>query len=563
MNGEVIKEFLVGLGFKIDEAGLKSFGAAIGGASVQAAALGAAAVSAAGVVFAAVQHIAGEYFELDKLATRFRTTAAAIDEFTDAGKILGLSDEQTVGSLKNLDRAIGETANGLGRAKKWFEAMGQSVLDANGKMRPTTVVMDEMAEKFSKMERGRALAIMEHLGLDPALLKLFNADLGVLRSEVADIEKAAGFDLSSAVAESKAFTLSWRSFTQEIEKAKMLFGKMVDTIAVKLMPRFRASLDTLTSQFKTFRLMVMGHMEKIRGTIETTVGVLLRIVEFVSIAGSRLIQAVSYLVKGIVNLFSQLSPPMQMVVLGLAAIAAAWKVLNLAFLKTPLGQILLLVSAIGLLVDDFLVWRQGGDSLINWGSTFGQVLMVVTGVVGALTGAMLIAKGMMLAWGAAVAFVNGVTAVASAAMAAFNLIMAANPIGLTILAVLAGIALLALAVAGIIDHWDKLKAWFMDFFDLLSKKFTAASEWAAGLVPDWMKNLSGAVGSLAGAGASPMLTPSPQAAAAVTGGQQSVSQQTEIIIQGATNPDATAKSVAQEQGRVNADLTRNLKGAAR
>lgn len=563
MSGEVIKEFLVGLGFKVDEAGMQSFTAALGGATVQAAALGAATAAAAGAVFAAVQHIAGEYFELDKLAMRFRSTAEEIDAFTDAGTVLGLSSEQTIGSLKALDKNIGDTALGIGRAKAVFAEIGQEVLDSAGKMRPTTVVMQELAEKFKDMERGKALAIMDRLGLDPALLKLFNADLATLGKDIRDIEQAAGFDLADAIEESKAFTVSWRLFSQEIEKAKMLFAKMIDVIAVRLMPRFRASVDTLTKQFKSFRLMVMGNMGQIRGVIEGAVNVLLRVVEFVSLSAYRLIQVVSYIVNGIIDLFGKLDGTTQLVVLGIAAITAAWKFMNLSFLATPLGRILLLVAAIGLLIDDFLVWKEGGKSLINWGSTFGTTLAVVTGVVGALTAAMLVQKGVMLAYGAAVAFVNGVMASARVAVVAFNLVMAANPMSLTIVAVLAGLALLSLGVASLIDNWTTVKAYLMGFFTWLSGKFTEASTWAAGLIPDWMKNMGGAMGSLASAVGGPMLSPSPQAAASMTGGTQTVSQSTEIIVQGATNPEATARLVVREQGRVNADLARNTRGVTR
>jgi hypothetical protein len=67
--------------------------------------------------------------------------------------------------------------------------------------------------------------------------------------------------------------------------------------------------------------------------------------------------------------------------------------------------------------------------------------------------------------------------------------------------------------------------------------------------------------SVFGSGA--QLTPSPQAQAAVQGSNQNVNQQTEINVIGSADPDATARSVAGQQSRVNADMTRNMKGVAR
>jgi hypothetical protein len=41
------------------------------------------------------------------------------------------------------------------------------------------------------------------------------------------------------------------------------------------------------------------------------------------------------------------------------------------------------------------------------------------------------------------------------------------------------------------------------------------------------------------------------------GNSNSVTSKTEIIVQGSANPEATARAVSKEQGRVNADLVRN------
>ena len=518
-SAETIKEFLVGLGFNVDAAGLKTFTGALGTATAQAAAIGAAAVAASGAVFAMVQHVAAEYFELDKLATRFRSTAAAVDAFRDAGTILGLSEEQTIGSMKSLDKAIGDTALGVGRAKKIFEAIGQTVLDVRGKMRPTAVVMSELAEKFKHMERGKALAIMDRLGLDPALLRMFNTDLGTLGAEIEAIEQAAGFDLSTAMAESKAFTEAWRNFNMEVEKSKLLVGKLVDAVAVRLMPRFRATLDRLRAQMVDFRQMVMANMDKIRNVIEGTVNVLLRIVEFVTLAAYRLIQVASFIVSGIITLFGKLDSTTQVVVLGILAIAAAWKFLNLSFLATPLGQVLALAAAIGLLVDDYLIWKEGGDSLIDWSRW-------EPGITSAM---------------------SAITALRDTVGAAFTAIFAAVDL---VVSLLSG---------------DFSQAWFAvgQLVESVIAIFTRA--W------DAIKNVGATLGNVAGGVASffggqamaPALVPSPQAAATLGGGQASVNQTTEIIIQGATNPDATAKSVAAQQNRVNNDLARNTRGAMR
>lgn len=505
MSGEVIKEFLVGLGFDIDEEGLNKFASGVFAASTKVMALGAATVAAASAVFAGVKSIAGEYDELDKLATRFRTTAEAVDDFADMAQVLGLSKEQSIGSLKSLDQAIADTAMGMGRAKLVFEELGIQVTDATGKMKPTTEVMDELAVKMQGMERGRAIRVMERLGLDPALMKLFNADLVQLRQELDEIDKAAGFDLGDAVAESKAFMSAWKAVTIELNKVKMVFEKLYESVGVKLMPKFREGLDRFRIMIEQFRHKLMDNLNAIREAVLNVINVITRGAEFFMLLFMRVFTVVSDVVSGIISWFSKLDSTTQMVILGILGIAAAWKFLNLGFLATPIGMVVALGAAILALYDDFMTWKEGGDSLIDWEAW-------EPGITSAM---------------------DAVAALRDMVASAFNAIYAA-------------VDLVASLLTG-----DFSRAWFAVGELVGSVVDIFKSAWGV------ISNIGGALGNFAGAA----LTPSPQSAAA--GGQQSVSQKTDIIIQGGSDPASTARAVANEQGRVNADMARNLKGVAR
>ena len=57
--------------------------------------------------------------------------------------------------------------------------------------------------------------------------------------------------------------------------------------------------------------------------------------------------------------------------------------------------------------------------------------------------------------------------------------------------------------------------------------------------------------------------PAPATQAALAGGAQTLNQKTTITVQGAGNPQATARAVAGAQSRVNADMARNMRGAVR
>lgn len=605
MSAETIKEFLVGLGFKVDEAGLAKFSQGIASASLRVTALAAATTAAAGVIVAGVKAIADDFDQLDKLATQFRTTADAIDEFADAAGILGIKEETAIEGLKNLDRAIVDTSMNMGRAKAVFEDLGISVKDAAGNLKPTTEVMAELAEKFKGMEKGKQIRVMERLGLDPALLKVFNADMVALREEMEAIDKAAGLDFGQAVAESKAFMEVWRAMQQEIQKWKLLFKTTMESVSVKLMPKFRAQIRAITDAMINFRRKVMDNLPKAIEAIMPIINVIMRIAEaFIKIT-ARIASGAMTIIGWLLKL-NEFTGGWAGYIL---AAAAAWKYLNLAFLKTPLGMLLALATAVALLIDDFLTFKEGGDSLIDWGSGFGIVMQGVTAALTGFLAYIVLSKAAVAAmtiattaWSAATAIFNGVMAAARMAVLLFNLVLYANPIAL----VIAGVVALGAALVAMIVYWDDVKTWLGSFFEwvggkfawlpeLISGSFTAAKNSAIGIftgLKDWFMGFfdwiagkfawisemgSKIKGFFGGGGAeqtakaispvagttSPSLVPSPQAQAAMNGNSQNVNQQTQIVVQGSTDPSATARAVSGEQSRVNADMARNMRGAAR
>jgi hypothetical protein len=376
------------------------------------------------------------------------------------------------------------------------------------------------------------------------------------------------------------------------------------------MPQIARGIDTV-------RKFLIQNLPKIIAAIQPVFSIILRIAEaFITLAG-RVASGAGI----IIGWFTRLNDATNGWAGYIAAAALAWKVLNLSFLKTPIGMLLALAVGVALLIDDFLTFREGGESLIDWGSGFGTVMKVVTAILGGVLGAVVAVKGGMMAWSAATTAFNVVMGLAKGVMAAFNLIMAANPIALVILAIAALIA------AGIflVANWEDVKSWFSSFYDwfsglfdgipdMVAQAFSGASDAAINIfngVKEWftdffgwimskfdaIKDIAGAVtgfaskatdkvSSVAGdawasvkgvfgggdgdvaktfssTNPSASLTPSPKDAAAINGGQQNVNQETQIIVQGSGNAEATASAVAGQQNRVNADMARNMRGAAR
>lgn len=282
-----------------------------------------------GALVAGVKSTAAAYDELGKLAARFRSTAEAVDSFRDAAGLLGITEEQSVGALKSLETAIEDTHLGMGRAKKVFEELGIKVEDANGKIKPTTEVMGELAEKLHGMEKGTQIRVMERLGLDPSMLKLFNADFVDLQKRMAMVDKASGFNLEQAVKRSAEYAKASKSLGLEVNTLKMYLGKLTEGFQVAALPVFTQAMTTAAKYVRMFVDYLMKHSHVVQGFM-------------IAIGGAILYFVVPAALQGALAVWAMIAP---FVLVGAAALAVA--------------------AVFALLYDDIMNFIEGGDSMIG------------------------------------------------------------------------------------------------------------------------------------------------------------------------------------------------------
>lgn len=433
MNGDVIKSFLVGLGFGVDEASLARFNKAIVSATARVGALYAGIkVAAAGIFW------------------------------------------------------------GISRISEGFEQMGY-----------------------------------EYRIIAPAINKAL-----LLRQALLSAYRAAGVNITRAVQQSVLFNFS-------LAKTKFALEAIYKSVGLKFLP-------LLTKQMDIFRTKIYANLPKIKSVLEGFVAFVFKAFEATTILGSR----VWSILERVWDLFKKLDDATGGWSTKIIGAIAAWNLLNLSFLKTPLGLIIAGLLTILALFDDFKTWQEGGQSLIDWGNNFNRVLAITVGIIASIPIILGAASFAMRAWAGAVSFAEGVMVAFNAVMSAYryimiavNLAMLANPVGVMIAAFLA----LAGVVALVYLKWDTLKRWFGEFFDWASEKLANFSNGIASVFGKANPNFSGTF-----VNPNP-LYPQP------SGVNQRVSQETNIIVQGSADATAVGKSVAGEQSRVNYDMSRNLK----
>lgn len=427
MNGQVIKSFLVGLGFGVDDSSLAKFNKAVESAAIKVTAL-----------YATIQVTAGAIFH-----------------------------------------SISQVAEG-------FEQMGY-----------------------------------EYRLIAPAINKTL-----LLRQEMLKAYSQAGVNIGKVVQQSVLFNFS-------LAKTQMAFKAIYGSVASRFIP-------LLTKQMDVFRKTLYANLPKIQQGLEKFIQFVFKAFEMTVQLGTR----VWSILQRVYDFFVQLDKATDgwsTIVFGLIA---AWKILNLGFLATPLGMLLVGFLAILALWDDFQTWKEGGKSLFDWS----YALPIIDAVKGAL----------LKIWDVWKSIVD---VVANVVLAIYQLFQGDTKGALDSLTE-AGKSLMTV-FGGL---WEMLKAVLKTLVEMGSGVIMKAI--------DKVKDIFGFGGNQEEEQARSRIQKNPNKYLGVGenplgtdgGGSQSnmnVNQQTQINLMGTASTEGNSNAVAAQQSRVNFDMTRNLRSPAR
>lgn len=406
MSGDVIKSFLVGLGFGVDESSLSKFNKSIKDASIRVAALYASVNAASTAILYGISNIS-----------------------------------------------------------EGFEKMGY-----------------------------------EYRIIAPAINKAL-----ILRQELLKAYSAAGINITKVVQQSVKLNMS-------LTKTKFALEAIYKSVGARF-------FTLITKQSDIFRQKIYQNMPKIQEALEKFVKFIFKALEAVTTLGVRL-WSILMRVYDFFAMLDEKTNGWSTIILG---VIAAWKLLNLSFLATPLGMIIAGLVAILALFDDFKTWQEGGKSLFDW-SKFVPVINAVKAALESMKHTFLslfdIVGNLVVAFyslfkGDWYGFIDGIKGAFNSLIEAFK------------------------------NFWLQLKS-FMD---------------VAGSVGKWASSVFGALNF--DKPIVPQLTNPVGSSVNNNSTNQNVNQQTSINVMGSADANAVGKAVSGEQSRVNFDMVRNMKGAVR
>ncbi|MBF7687083.1 phage tail tape measure protein [Acinetobacter rathckeae] len=330
-----IKDFLVALGFKTDNAGLAKMQGALQGVELKAKSLNMALSALAVGAVLAVRQTASELDKLYFSSQRIGASADNINAYGNAISQMGGSAEQAIGTLESLAEKMRNSPGYEGM----INSLGVKTKDSNGALRDRVEVMKDLSTTLAKMPSYQANAYANSLGIDQKTLLAMRDDKFIGNMEkYQKIQKELGMD-NSLVKSGNDFMTQYRDLSMI---TKTGFQVIVMQVGKALIPIMKGLNQLILMGVHAFSQM----NPKIKEVL---------------VAGGRfaLLATIFSSVARAFGLIFRLVAPLKMFIrlLGL---------LRVAFLATPLGIIAALGAAILALYDDYKTWKDGGKSFIDW-----------------------------------------------------------------------------------------------------------------------------------------------------------------------------------------------------
>jgi hypothetical protein len=264
--------------------------------------------------------------EMDRMAKSADSLGVAIEDLQHWGEAVGLAGGSAEGLANTVDGLTKDlsrmAATGTSKAKPFLDELGIASVDASGKARGAFDVLEEIAGKIEGMDKAKSYGLLQNMGLDKGTITLLQSGSKEVKEQLRLQREIGAYSRQDAAA---------------MEKFNGSVDILARTIKIALVPVFKLMADVLSKAAELAGRgikFMRGHAEALMPTLVLLAATLL----------STLVPAI--------------------VALG----ASIWAAM------APLLPFIAAAVALGLLLEDLVVWANGGKSAFAglWEDIFGE-----------------------------------------------------------------------------------------------------------------------------------------------------------------------------------------------
>ena len=223
----IIKEFLVALGFKVDDKKLKDFTGSIDRATKFVGKLAVGMETLATAATTAVVKVSEQFENLYYASQRLQDTVEDIRGFSFAMGQVGSTGKAGLQAMENVAEFLRSNPGGQGL----FQAWGIQLKYVNGQAQVTSQTMDQLAAVFRKMPYYQAKQYAGMLGIDPSALQAMLRGTEEAQKRASAIFRRMGVDQDQAALASK-------NLMNDFRELLLVLTVGMDKIVLRVQPVF-------------------------------------------------------------------------------------------------------------------------------------------------------------------------------------------------------------------------------------------------------------------------------------------------------------------------------------
>lgn len=197
-----------------------------------------------------------------KMAQKVGISVEELSKLQYAAKLADVDTAQLQVGLVKLSRGMVEAANGTGQAQNAFAALGVNIKNADGSLKSSGDVLNDVAGKFAQYEDGAnktALAVQLFGKAGADLIPLLNAGAEGIKQSADELERFGGVITTAAAKNAELFN-------DNLERLATVGSALGKSIANEVMPY----LNQLSTEFLVARSNGLGFMEMLSMGLRST-----------------------------------------------------------------------------------------------------------------------------------------------------------------------------------------------------------------------------------------------------------------------------------------------------
>lgn len=312
-------------------------GVGINAATLKVAAFGAAFLAA---TVGVKNFVDANLDALDEIKQLSNVTGESADQIYLLGKVAevnGSSAQAAQSSIEGLSRVIGEAAAGVGRGAKSFEQYGLSAKKANGEIKSSSELFGEISEKMQQMSNQEQIAMLSKLGIDGSMIQMLRLGNDELAEQIA-LAEALTLGVGNAEnAETAA------AFKDALTQVSQVFTAIGEYVSLRVAPSIQRLAESFTKWFvenNDFIKSILNGFSKVLSFLFEVAGAINNVIE------------------------STIGWKSVIIALGGLMLWLSRRML-LAFATNPITLAVGAVTALFLLIDDFMTYLEGGETALG------------------------------------------------------------------------------------------------------------------------------------------------------------------------------------------------------